>query len=180
MFQMMAASMRRIRPDVQVHLLTLGDTVVPAGIDCDAVFRGEIDVSLEQCWERLMVEETLCWSRYVHSDLFGAPTVFVDADLLVQKDPFALLSNEFDVGMTYSLDPLARSMINAGVILVDGRNPDKVRTFFDTLASLVSSYDAEEQRWNGDQRALDEMVGRDTIAKIETSVRDIEAGGIRC
>lgn len=179
MFQMMAASVRRVRPDAEIHLLTLGESVVPEGIACDVVFRAEIDTPLARCWDRLMLEEMRCWDAYIRSSHFAGPTMLVDADLLVQKDPFALFDGAFDIGLTYTLDPRAPCMVNAGVILADDRRREVVHGFFGRLVERVSSYDAKEQKWNGDQRALDDAVCREAIAGAETPVFDSQNAGVR-
>ncbi len=117
-FQIMAATIRRTCPAAEIHLLTNSLSEVPAKLNCDHIFRFQTDRSQKECFDRLMVEEVACWQTYFSSDLFAGPTVLIDVDLLVQKNPFPLFDAGFDIGLTYTDSPDLHTF-NSGVILVD-------------------------------------------------------------
>jgi hypothetical protein len=152
-FQIMAATIRRICPAAEIHLLTNTHSNVPADLNLDQVFRQETARSQKECFERLMVEEVDCWQAYFASSMFQGPSVLIDVDLLIQKDPFGLFDGGFDIGLTYTDDP-ALHPFNSGVIFVDPARPARVRRYFDLLARRVESYAPEFQEWYGDQMAI--------------------------
>ena len=104
-FQLMAASVKRFCPKAEIHLLTNNHSRVPAALNCSQVFRLATTRSQKECFERLMVEEVECWQAYFSSNLFKGPTVLSDVDLLIQKPPFNLFNDGFDMGLTYTDDP---------------------------------------------------------------------------
>ena len=115
---MMMASVRMVSPGAEIHLLTLDSCAVPGGLDCDLVFLRASNRPIEASFDRLMAEETETWRAYEAAGHLSGPTLLIDADLMFQRDPFALFDGGFDVGLTYvtgaELHPF-----NSGVILID-------------------------------------------------------------
>ena len=156
-FQIMAATIRRVCPEAEIHLLTNSHADVPKALNCDQVFRLETKRSQKECFERLMVEEVECWQAYFASDLFNGPTVLIDVDLLIQKNPFEIFDGAFDIGLTYTDDPSLHPF-NSGVIFVDPARPENISAYFDSVSRLVEGYAPEFHEWYGDQMAIAEML----------------------
>ncbi len=176
-FQIMAATIRRVCPAAEIHLLTNNLAEVPADLNCDQVFRLETMRTQKECFERLMVEEVECWQAYFASDLFNGPTVLIDVDLLIQKNPFEIFDGEFDVGLTYTDDP-ALHPFNSGVIFVDPSRPPIIQRYFDLLAERVQNYAPEYQEWYGDQMAIAAMLDDPDYSATSPAIIDQEKDGI--
>jgi hypothetical protein len=176
-FQIMAATIRRVCPDAEIHLLTNSHAAVPAGLNVDHVFRLATERSQKECFDRLMVEEVECWQAYFTSDLFAGPTVLIDVDLLIQKNPFMLFDGNFDIGLTYTDDPSLHAF-NSGVILVDPARPENIQRYFASVVEKVQGYAAEFQEWYGDQMAIAAMLGEPDFSAASPDIIDQEKAGV--
>jgi hypothetical protein len=176
-FQIMAATIRRVCPDAEIHLLTNSHADVPEGLNVDQVFRLETARSQKECFERLMVEEVECWQAYFASNLFAGPTVLIDVDLLIQKNPFVLFDGEFDIGLTYTDDPSLHAF-NSGVILVDPTRPENIQRYFASVVERVQGYAPEFQEWYGDQMAIAAMLGDPNFSAASPAIIDQEKAGV--
>ena len=132
LYQMMAASARRVSPGASLHLITSDSAGVPERVDNDAICRYPAGRSVASSFERLKVEEVIGWRTYLGSPLFSGPTVLVDADILIQSDPAVIFDGSFDVGLTFTSEPGLHA-INTGVIFADPSNREVVLGFFDRI-----------------------------------------------
>jgi hypothetical protein len=177
-FQMMMASVRRACPGAQIHLLTLDSCPVPEALGCDLVFRRASSRSIEASFDQLMAEETATWRAYEAAGHMSGPTILIDADLMFQRDPFALFDGGFDVGLTYvtgaELHPF-----NSGVILMDPDRGGAARGTLAAIDDLVAGYAPEHRSWYGDQMALAALLGNPEFGHGTNDVMDREAGGVR-
>jgi hypothetical protein len=105
----------------------------------------------------VMMARTDAQLRYVETCRFDQPLAFLDLDILVNRPIGFLFERPFDIGLTVRRKP--KAPINGGVILASRRNPDAVRSFFRSLASLYHSSYADRGAWWGDQEALNDLVG---------------------
>jgi len=177
-FQIMAASVRKVCPGAEINLLTNTLSLVPDGLNCDQVFRFKTDKSQKECFDRLMAERVECWQAYFSSSLFQGPTVLIDVDVLVQKNPFALFDGSFDLGLTYR-DESSLHTFNGGVILVDSTRPKVIDHYFERFVETVNSYSSEYQGWYCDQMAIGEILGDPDYSSSALAVMDEERDGVR-
>lgn len=164
LFALMAASARKIVPDAEIHLLTHDEANVPDGIGATHIFRREAGESIKDSFAHLMRAETRTWRDYVSSDVLRGPTVLMDIDILLQRDPSSLFDGSFDIGLTYTTDATLHPF-NAGVILINPRSrKSPLLNFFAQLDEYVATLGPEHQEWYGDQMALAHAVGADNAA----------------
>ncbi len=164
LFALMCASVRRVVPDAQIHLLTHAEADVPDGIPANGIYRREAHESIKDSFTHLMRAETQTWREYVASDAVRGPTVLMDIDILLQRDPSGLFDGSFDIGLTYTKEPTLHPF-NAGVLLIDPTlKPSPGVNFFAILDEYVADLVPEYQEWYGDQMALVEAVGTDDVA----------------
>ena len=177
-FQMMMASVRRACPGAEIHLLTLDSCAVPETLGCDLVFRRASRRPIEASFDQLMAEETAPWRAYEAAGHLSGPTILVDADLMFQRDPFALFDGGFDVGLTYvtgaELHPF-----NSGVILIDSARVGVARDYLAAIDDLVDGYAPEHRSWYGDQMAISALLGNPEFGDGTGNVMDRAAGGVR-
>lgn len=178
LYQMMAASARRACPGANVHLITSDAAGVPERIDCDGIFRYKAGHSVATSFERLKVEEVTGWRGYLASTLFSGPTVLVDADLLIQRDPTAMFDESFDVGLTFTSEPGLHA-INTGVIFVDPTNLTRLLGFFDQILKAIEGVSPELQAWLGDQEAVDQVLGNPDVSDRGDGSFAAEAADVR-
>jgi hypothetical protein len=178
LFQMMCASLCRVSPGAEVHLLTLDSCAVPDGLGCDLVFRRPSSRPIEASFDILMAEEAETWCAYQAAGHLDGPTILIDADLLFQLDPFALFDGGFDVGLTYGTDA-ALHTFNTGVILIDPARADVAQTYLGRIDSLVAGYAPEFQAWYGDQMAISALLGDPEYPPGTDWVMERQADGIR-
>ena len=177
LFALMCASVRKIVPDAEIHLLTHAEADVPDGIGATHIFRRKAGESVKESFAHLMRAETQTWRDYVWSDLLRGPTVLMDIDILLQRDPTAQFDGSFDIGLTYTTDATLHPF-NAGVILIDPTRRAAVRTLFTSLDDYVADLVPEYQEWYGDQMALVDFIGTDDVSGWRGSVAH-EAHGVR-
>jgi hypothetical protein len=177
-FQMMMASVRRASPAAEIHLLTLDSCPVPETLGCDLVFRRASTRPIEASFDQLMAEETATWRAYEAAGHLTGPTILIDADLMFQRDPFALFDGGFDVGLTYvtgaELHPF-----NSGVILIDPGRGGVARDYLAAVDDLVAGYAPELRSWYGDQMAIAALLGNPEFPEGTSDVMDSEAGAVR-
>lgn len=155
-WDLMTRSIRKIHSaDSKILLLTGFGVEIPPAVDQDCILRltAILDV------ERLMLAELECWSAFAASDDFAQPTVFIDHDILVQRDVSEIFDQSFDVGVTWRPRGGSPHPINAGVLFLDPSRRDRVRDFFYRLLSCAQSLPTEFWRWYGDQEALEKVLG---------------------
>ena len=178
LFALMCASVRKIVPEADIHLLTHAEADVPDGIPATHVFRRHAGESIKDSFTHLMRAETQTWRDYVSSETMRGPTVLMDIDILLQRSPAVLFDGGFDIGLTYTTDSTLHPF-NAGVILIDPTTrKSPVMNFFTMLDEHVATLGAEHQEWYGDQMALAEIVGAGGVSNWR-GVVDSETDGVR-
>lgn len=113
-----------------------------------------------------LYERVYAMTAYVRSQMFDCPTVFLDTDAFVGRDPLSLFQNEFDIGVTVRNMP-PQMPINEGVIYVNRFSINAVRKFFDSylatyerllLNEFIVSLYGNIKRWRGGQLSLNGTV----------------------
>jgi alpha-N-acetylglucosamine transferase len=151
--QIMVASVRAAMPHARIVQMTDYDTKKVIGVD-------EV---VRKHWD----QKFLMPYRLLHLTEFPAVNaIFLDADVVVQKDLSRLFQDEFDIGLTYRDEtdpslrksPLAHEMMpfNAGVMLSRASG----REFWVEAHRLCLSMPDERQDWFGDQLAIKEVAAR--------------------
>lgn len=114
-----------------------------------------------------MYERVLAMNSYIRSQLFSAPTVFLDSDAFLVNNPQSLFQLNFDIGLTHR-NVAPQMPINEGVIYVNARNKNNTLRFFDTYLSIYSELDIDRElatiyqnirRWRGGQLSINGASG---------------------
>ncbi len=168
----------RRAPRARRILLTDERTTVPENLHAHAVVRVPIDAG------RLMYERMRAQELYLAERPVGRATVFMDVDVVPNRDPAGIFAEEFDVGLTWRGD-VPDAPINGGLIFVGpgaaGRDFFReTRRCYDALAAdarLAPLADRDLRAWWGDQFALAAMLGYRRLG--EDPPRAIRVGGVR-
>jgi hypothetical protein len=150
---------------------------VPDGIPATRIVRRVANESIKDSFAHLMRAETQSWRDYVSSGALGSPTLLMDIDILLQRDPTPLFDGSFDIGLTYTTEPTLHPF-NAGAILIDPARREAAQSFFTVLDDYVADLVPDHQEWYGDQMALADYVGVDDVSDWR-GVVDRTARGIR-
>jgi len=165
-------------PAARRILITDEDTRVDPGLAVDEVKRFALDRT-RAMFERMRVQEL-----YLRGRAPGRATVLMDSDVVVNADPAAIFSTDFDVGLTWRSE-FPDAPFNGGMIFV--AEGDAGRHFFaDALASyealaadpaVMAAFPAGIKPWWGDQFALAATVGYREFAERQGDA--IEVNGRR-
>jgi hypothetical protein len=153
-------------PHAQRILLTDEATRVPEGLAVHKIVRCAIDT------RRLMYERMRAQLAFLERRERRRPTVFLDADVVVNREPAAVFGEAFDVGLTWRID-IPESRFNGGVIFAApgdraGAFLQRALACYDALAT-DPRFDGEKVRsWGGDQYALASTVGHREFGRRET------------
>jgi lipopolysaccharide biosynthesis glycosyltransferase len=151
--EIMVASVRIAMPGARIVQMTDLDTRTVPGVD---------DV-LRKPWDR----KFLMPYRLLHLEEFpAADVIFLDADVVVQRDLRPLFRDEFDVALTYrdETDPSLRKSpeayqmmpFNTGVML----SRPSGREFWAEAHRACRAMAEERRSWFGDQLAIKEVAAR--------------------
>jgi lipopolysaccharide biosynthesis glycosyltransferase len=154
--EIMVASVRAAMPAARIVQMTDLDTGKVTGVD---------DV-IRKPWDR----KFLMPYRLLHlKDFPAANVIFLDADVVVQKDLRPLFLDEFDVGLTYrdETDPSLRKSpqayqmmpFNTGVML----SRPSGRQFWLEAHQACIAMTEDRQSWFGDQLAIKEVAARTAL-----------------
>lgn len=154
--EIMVASVHAAMPGARVVQMTDLDTRKVTGVD---------DV-IRKPWDR----KFLMPYRLLHLKEFPAvDAIFLDADVVVQKDLSPLFRDEFDVALTYrdETDPSLRKSpeayqmmpFNAGVML----SRPSGREFWTEAYQVCLAMTEDRQSWYGDQLAIKEVAAQTTL-----------------
>lgn len=154
--EIMVASVRAAMPGASIVQMTDFATKKVLGV-------GEV---IRKEWDRRL----LMPYRLLHLKEFPpANAVFLDADVVVQKDLRPLFQDEFDIGLTYrdETDPSLRKSpaayqmmpFNAGVML----SRPSGREFWTEAHRVCLAMPEDRQQWFGDQLAIKEVAARTTL-----------------
>jgi len=180
-----AASFKFHSPKTRTILLTTQPAEVPEGLNIDRIHRLPESDRLNK---GLMVDEVQGWLDFVKSDLFDRPTILVDPDLLLQRDPAEAFEQDFDVGLTWrdisnfrkprNFNETANEQpINAGMISLNPGRKDAVIRFFERCLEDLLSLDSKYWNWYGDQECLHSASGSKSDNRYMPDIRDV--GGVR-
>lgn len=188
LFDLCVRSIRARSPHSRITLLTDGATDMGSNYSDIEIIR---DPALKT--EYLMYERARMYGVHVArrtTEPDALPLVFIDIDILVNRDLGEVFALPFDVGLTYRVEPgvllnadgfptnSQASPINGGVIFA--RPTSAAAAFF---KEQMVRYDAlhaqggipnlmvqDIRKWGGDQFALMNMVGRVLVEKQPVSV----------
>ena len=152
-------------PQARRLLLTDERTAVPDGLGAHEVLRRPLDPAL------LMYERMRAQELYLAERPAGRATVFMDVDVVPNRDPAGIFAEDFDVGLTWRND-VPDAPINGGLILVGPGEAGlaffrETRRCYDALAAnarLRSLVDRDLRAWWGDQFAFAAMAGYRSFA----------------
>jgi lipopolysaccharide biosynthesis glycosyltransferase len=154
--QIMVASVRAAMPRARIVQLSDYETKKVNGVD-------EV---VRKHWDR----KYMMPYRLLHLRDFQAErSVFLDADIVVQKDLGILFEDEFDVALTYrdETDPSLRKTpeaydlmpFNAGVMLSRASGA----AFWEEAYQSCLKMSEDSRQWFGDQLAIKEVAARTTL-----------------
>jgi hypothetical protein len=153
-------SARLRAPSARRILITDDATRVPPELGVDEVKRYALDRA-RPMFERMRVQEL-----YLRGREAGRASVLMDSDVVVNADPTAIFTTDFDVGLTWRPE-FPDAPFNGGMIFV--AEADAGRQFFvDALAcyealaadpGISAAFPAGIKPWWGDQFALAATVG---------------------
>jgi tetratricopeptide (TPR) repeat protein len=170
-----ARTAKQRMPRSRTILLTDNDTRLPETLGIDAVVR----LPLQRAW--IMYERMRAQRALVASGCVGGPVLFLDTDIIVQRDFAPVFAQDFDVGLTWRVQPLMP--LNGGMILgTHGASANLLR-FFDiclaaydgmtALPAVRERYPFDIREFQGDQLALAAFprwrvpIGRPAFATID-------------
>jgi len=153
-------------PRARRILLTDEHTPVPDDIGAHDVVRHTIDCS------RLMYERMRIQERHLASRVAGRATVFMDVDVMTNRDPAEIFAQDFDIGLTWRVE-FPEAPINGGLIFAapgDGALTffREARRCYDALADdgrIAGLFERDLRAWWGDQFALAQMLGYRQLAE---------------
>ena len=152
----------------QAAIVVLSDERTPFAdtLNADRVVRRPLDLS------QLMYERLRAQRAFLATQTDGEATLFLDTDVIVNRDPLAVFDGSFDIGLTWRHEPID-APFNGGVIFC--RNNAAALTFFDHLIEAHHALESHRavrarfadgiRRWWGDQLALAATIGRDAFTQ---------------
>lgn len=182
-----AASFKYFSPEIRTLLLTTKRAKIPKGLVVDRVQRLPESMRLKK---GLMVDEFQGWLEFVKSDLFDRPTILVDPDLVLQRDPSAVFEEDFDVGLTWrDISGFAKpkdfnehantQQINAGVIFLNPKRKEAVVHFFEKCVVDLLSLNPDFWQWYGDQESLQRVSDVGDEFEYQPEIKDVDGVRIR-
>lgn len=144
MAKLTIASVRATMPDVEVHHLTDEDTPTIEGVDSTRVFRGNYPLAV-----RRMLHHSSCTGDWL----------FIDCDVIVQKDVRAVFDEPFDVAITNRDGTITTEGEYAAAMPYNiGVTFSRSQAFWMFIAEHLQHVPAKFQEWEGDQRLICELI----------------------
>jgi hypothetical protein len=164
-------------PQAKRVLLTDEHTPIPDGMQVDEVKRYPLDLT-KLMYERMRVQELYLEQR--SPDVY---TVFMDSDVVVNRDPAPIFGANFDVGLTWRPE-FIDAPFNGGMIFVNAGEGGlaffrQARACYDALAdspAVAPLYGKPLRGWWGDQFALALVAGYKEYFQRRTE--GVTAGGV--
>lgn len=151
MVDMMFASAARHHPNIQKTLLTSAST------DLSLLQTSLVRVDNAVKTETLMRDRAAAQAHFLAAYDFTQPAVLLDSDILIFGSLTPLFERDFDIAVTWRhRDGMP---INNGLILINKRRPETVRTFFRRYVDIYNTRYAGAADWYGDQLAMHDAVG---------------------
>ena len=193
MYQLMAASLMKVRADLRFILVTHEESIVPRDLFIDKYIRIEGEIGP---WYHFHLLRTYGWMAYVNSPLFDAETISVDTDILFQRDPGTAFDDSFDIGLTYECIQktqwAGQGKINSGVMFLRPEQPERMKQFFaEFYETLLRMKDEPDERflidgqhptlkeWGGDEIALMALFEEGELASPEQESKLVLRNGLR-
>jgi hypothetical protein len=104
-----------------------------------------------------MLDRTVAQAGYAKQSDFKFPLVFLDTDMLLNGSLAELLSEDFDVAVSWR--DKSKTPINGGLIIINNTRAEQGRRFFDRLVEVYRAAYAANWSWDGDQFALRDLFG---------------------
>lgn len=112
----------------------------------------------------------LVWERMIRYAVYAQPGLYVDTDIVLQRDPAPVWSLDFDVALTYRKNPIMQDgidvtktmPINIAVAFV------RVPRFWLDVANLMADFPDTMKDWWGDQVAVAEVAKQYTTVQLPT------------
>lgn len=105
----------------------------------------------------LMLSRAFAQQKMLRDNDFDLPIVLADSDILINGNLGPVFEEEFDVALTWR--PSINMPINGGFLILNNRNPEAVRSFFDHFIAVYRSKYQDSASWYGDQLALRDICG---------------------
>lgn len=142
--QQMLASVRACMPDVEVWHFTDANTPALKGFDC--VNRITEDVPMAVC-------------RMMHNASLHGDWMFIDPDIIVQKDVSHVFEDKFDVALTDRVGTITYEADYAKVMPYNlGVSFSRAPAFWKRVLYHLRTLSPKLQQWEGDQLVICEMI----------------------
>lgn len=153
-------------PQAQRILLTDDKTRVPPALAAHQIVRAGIEA------RHLMYGRMRAQLAFLEQRARRRPTVFLDSDVVVNREPAAVFGEAFDVGLTWRTG-MPESRFNGGVIFAApghraGAFLQRVLACYDAIAAEPRFGGEAVRAWWGDQYALASTVGHREFAGRKT------------
>jgi hypothetical protein len=165
------SSARLFHPAAVTALLSDEKTPFDSSLSGTSIVRLPVDP------DRVMYSRVQGQIEYLRHYAGVSPVVFLDSDIIVNTDLTPLLSEEFDVALTYRDHP--RTPLNGGVLITKGGSRGNGLRFMERLRSIYDEQFSSARRWWGDQRALIAAVGHDRFAQRTSDSIEVDGTRIR-
>lgn len=144
MAKLLVESVRRSMPHAKIHHLTDDRCPTLPGLDSTRVLAGNYPMAI-----RRMLHHARCDGEWL----------FVDSDIVIQKDVSDVFNEPFDVALTDREGTITNEVKFAEVMphnigVVFSRSPK----FWETVAANVRRLAPQQQEWMGDQIIVNAMV----------------------
>lgn len=167
---LMFESARRYCHDCQCVVLTDQHTNLDLLGPDVTIHRADVDLT------KLICERTRLQVEFLRTTS-AERVVFCDTDMLFLDDVSRWFEEAFDVGLTVRGTPDSDMPINGGLILVRNTPDRKGLHFMERVLDTTLRHYRDSAEWFGDQYALRDVVGAETLRRGWHSI--VESQGIR-
>jgi len=144
MARLCIASVRKSMPGVEVHHLTDENTPEIEGVDSTRMFKGDYPLAV-----RRMLHNAACEGEWL----------FIDCDVIVQKDVRHVFDYEFDVALTDREGTITNEAAYAAVMPYNlGVSFSRSQRFWMFIVEHLQNAPEKWQQWEGDQRLICEFI----------------------
>jgi hypothetical protein len=155
-------------PDCNIILLTDYETKLRNEAIFDEIIRETVDIKIPM-YERMRLQK-----NYLNSKYFDNHTIFVDTDVIFNKNIMDVFLESYDIGLTFRTN-MDLMPYNGGVIFAKYDNDKKAAKFFEMVLDTYHKLEKEPfiryiypegiRNWWGDQLALASLVGRLSLSQ---------------
>jgi len=141
--ELLVLSARLAHPDCRIVVLTDESTRIEQK-DVE-VFRYPVDRG------KIAYFRFVAYQSFLREDNKTSHYVFLDCDMLIQKNLLEIFDGSFDIGLTYRTK---RHPINGGLMFLADHAIRKGIKFFQSLINTMEMRQEKLRYWGGDQQAL--------------------------